>query len=150
MYERKNCLVCQSVALEPLIHIMARGYPHGHRQHEVSYRYKTAVVCRSCGQGQLESYSHDCWGYHGDEDWDMYWWFLFDVVQTAQLSQLVAQCPTPLAADCACDLHRSLQSSCERLFSSHRSVSRPNLPKPLFASLRLDLSADGVLQVKLV
>jgi hypothetical protein len=111
--------------------IRKEGEPPGEPGHNILYTVHTVAACPVCRQGQMEEYTHDCWSPPGEEDWDMYWWYLFDQKEIAFLRSLLVTCPSPLNPACDCRLHEDLRTSCEGLFSQvgyhHR---RPHSPYP--------------------
>jgi hypothetical protein len=113
---RKSCLFCGSQRLQPLLHLAAEGLPHGAAGHLFAFGYDSMTTCEACGHGQLEKYSHDCFHYQGDEDWDMYWWYALRPGEVARLRDLLERCPDRLNAQCTCALHHSLQESSVRLW----------------------------------
>ncbi len=111
---RPTCIVCGSRDLEELVWIHLRGIAHGDPGHDVVHDYSGIIVCDTCGHGQLEEFSHDCWS--PDEDWDMYWWYALDPDDVKQLCGLLDSCPNPLDPKCACAVHESLKQSSERVY----------------------------------
>lgn len=116
-YHRKSCFSCQQQTMSLLFAIAERGVPHEAIFHETIYSYRAIGRCSACGRAQLERHPHDCWGYHGDEDWEMYWWFLFDPAVTQPLLNLINHCPTPLDPYCKCDSHQQIRTASEYLHS---------------------------------
>ena len=111
-----RCLICGSRQLQPLLNLSEEGTSHSAAGHNFTYAYQIITVCGACGHGQLEKYSHDCFHYYGDEDWEMYWWYALDSSAVRRLRELLANCPDQLNAACECALHRSLRESAARLW----------------------------------
>lgn len=124
LYARSHCLICGDQALQPLLNLSESGIPHGAAGHVLTYDYSAVAVCSQCGSGQLEKYSHDCFHYPGDEDWDMYWWFVLTPADILRLRTFLGRCPNRLDAQCDCALHTALRVSSARLWGGvrHRVV----------------------------
>jgi hypothetical protein len=141
---RLHCLLCGSSRLRLLLNLSIEDVPHGAPGHVFTFGYNLVAVCDACGHGQLEKYSHDCFHYEGDEDWDMYWWYAFTPDDVARLRNRLAQCPDPLNAACACALHQSLRSSSLRLWGGVTHAVNP-AGSVTFAWAALEEQADRVL-----
>lgn len=140
---RASCLICGSRQLQLLLCLSEEGVPHGAAAHHFTYAYQIIAVCGACGHGQLEKYSHDCFNYYADEDWEMYWWYALGPAEVRRLRALLAGCPARLKAECNCALHRSLRESGERLWGGVNHVVGPE-EKANFAWLVLDEQPDHV------
>ena len=122
---RSTCLSCGSRQLQPLLILSVEDVPHGAPGHVFTFGYNIVAECEACGRGQLEKFSHDCFHYEGDEDWDMYWWYALRPDEVMRLRDLLARCPNPLDATCACALHQSLRSSSMRLWGGVTHAVNP-------------------------
>jgi hypothetical protein len=120
-----RCLICGSSHLQPLLNLSVEDVPHGAPGHVFTFGYNIVTVCETCGHGQLEQYSHDCFHFEGDEDWEMYWWYAFDPHTMSRLRDLLTTCPDPLNAGCSCALHHSLRDSSKRLWGGVKHVVNP-------------------------
>lgn len=116
LYARTRCLVCGEQALQPLLNLTESGVPHGAAGHVLTFDYSAVAVCSQCGCAQLEKYSHDCFHYPGDEDWDMYWWYVLTNTAVLHLRSFLGRCPNCLDAQCGCALHTALRASSARLW----------------------------------
>lgn len=143
MYARKQCFHCQEKQMKTLFAVMEQGVPHHHSQHKTIYSYRVFGRCQACGRLQLERYSHDCWGYHGDEDWDMYWWFLFDEASAEQLLEQFDNCTTPLNPNCSCSIHQSLRTASEHLYTGRSSVEYAQ-DKAEYQQAQVVISEEGL------
>jgi hypothetical protein len=122
---RATCVICGSRQLQPLLNLSVEDVPHGAPGHVFTFGYNIVAVCAACGHGQLEKYSHDCFHYPGDEDWDMYWWYALRPGDVARVRDRSARCPDRLNAECACALHRSLRESSQRLWGGVKHAVNP-------------------------
>ncbi len=122
---RAGCLICGSRQLQPFLNLSETGTSHGAAEHNFTHAYQIIAICEACGHGQLEKYSHDCFHYYGDEDWEMYWWYALSPTTMNRLRDLLADCPDPLNTACDCTLHRSLRDSSERLWGGVRHAIDP-------------------------
>lgn len=130
-HQRTTCIACGHADLQPVMWIRKTGEPPGSPDHNIVYEYNTVAACPTCSQAQMEELSHDCWSAPGEEDWDMYWWYLFDSEELILLRNLLAACPAPLDPACTCSLHQDLRKSCEGLFSTVGYSNRlPHRPSP--------------------
>jgi hypothetical protein len=134
---RTTCLICGSRQLHPLLNLSETGISHGAAGHNFTHAYQIIVMCEACGHGQLEKYSHDCFHYYGDEDWEMYWWYALSPIGVRRLHELLADCLDPLDANCNCALHRSLRESGEHLWCGVKHAIDPSAQTD-FAWLRLE------------
>jgi len=138
-YERATCTVCDFPALAPLIWIEQSGFPHGDAGHNTTYSRHAMAVCQQCDHAQLSSYSHDCWS--SDEDWDMYWWYVLDPPDVAQLRALLKACPKPRDPHCGCSIHVALRSTSERLYGGIQHAVSPD-GKVRSAKISLEMIED--------
>jgi hypothetical protein len=122
---RATCVICGSRQLQPLLNLAVDGVSHGAPGHVFTFDYDILALCEACGHGQLEKYSHDCFHYEGDEDWDMYWWYALSPTTLNRLRDLLVACPDRLNAKCDCALHRSLRESGERLWGGVKHAVDP-------------------------
>jgi hypothetical protein len=136
-----RCLICSSLQLRPLLSLSLENVPHGEPGHVFTFGYNIVAVCEVCGHGQLEKYSHDCFHYEGDEDWDMYWWYALRPDDVARLRDLLARCPDSLNAECECALHQSLRASSMRLWGGVLHAVNPT-GKIVFAWVQLEEQPD--------
>lgn len=138
---RTTCLICGSLQVQPLLSLSERGTPHRTVTHNSVYEYSVLGVCANCGHGQLEIYSHDCFGHPADEDWDMYWWYAITPDDVFRLSAKIKSCPGRLNAQCTCTVHQTLRKSTGTLWGGvkHAFVISG---KTSFAWLRLIESAE--------
>lgn len=144
---RTQCLICGSSQLRPFLNLSETGTPHGAAEHNFTRAYQTFAICDACGHGFLEVYAHDCFHYYGDEDGDMYWWYVPDPIAMNRLHDLMAQCPDPLSTACDCALHRGLCHSGERLWGGVKHAVNP-IAKIAFAWALLEEQPDrAVLKV---
>jgi hypothetical protein len=132
---RAICLICGSRSLQPFLNLSETGTSHGAAEHNFTHAYQLIVVCEACGHGQLEKYSHDCFHYYGDEDWEMYWWYALNPIDLRRLQVLLAAC--------SCALHRSLRDSGERLWGGVTHAIDP-AARTEFAWVRLEEQSDQV------
>jgi hypothetical protein len=151
---RKTCIFCGQEDLHPLMWIRRNGEPPGSPGHNILYESSSIAACNACGQAQLEEHSHDCFSPPGEEDWDMYWWYLLDPEERAWLERLLAACPAPLDPACACPLHQGLRASCETLYDGAALLHHlPHAPFPggsvAYRRLALEESA-GKFRLRLV
>lgn len=112
---RESCPVCGHDGLNGLAMIAETGVTHGRPHHNFTHTYWKTAVCPTCDHAIIEQFSHDCFGYYGDEDWDMFWWYVLAPGDTAVLRQHLAACPASLDGNCDCALHQSLRESCAAL-----------------------------------
>jgi hypothetical protein len=140
---RAICLICGSRSLRPFLNLSETGTLHGAAEHNFTQAYQVMVTCDACGHGQLEKYSHDCFHYYGDEDWEMYWWYALSPIELRRLLVLLAACPDNLNAACSCALHRSLRDSGERLWGGVQHAIDPGGPVK-FAWALLDEQPDQI------
>jgi len=122
---RTSCLICGSRQLQPFLNLSETGIPHDAAGHNFTHAYHVIAICEACGHGQLEIYSHDCFHYYGDEDWDMYWWYALQPAEVLRLRALLEGCPDRLNAQCSGALHRSLRESSERLWGGIKHAINP-------------------------
>lgn len=132
---RLQCIVCGARNLQLLCVLQTQGVPHGEPGHNVSYDRALVSICATCGCGQLEKYSHDCWSI--DEDWDMYWWYALPSADTSRLRQWLRACPTPQNGQCDCEIHQQLRTDTRRLAGAVPHASAPEA-QARFAWLALD------------
>ena len=140
---RLRCLICGNSRLQPLLNLSFEDIPHGAPGHIFTFGYNIVSVCEACGHGQLEKYSHDCFHYAGDEDWDMYWWYVLRPDDVTRLRNLLVRCPAAFNAACECALHQSLRASSMRLWGGVRHAVNP-AGKVEFAWVVLDEQPDRV------
>jgi hypothetical protein len=140
---RISCLICGSQQLQPLLNLAVDGVPHGAPGHVFTFDYDILALCEACGHGQLEKYSHDCFHYEGDEDWDMYWWYALRPADVTRLRALLTDCPDRFDAACECALHQSLRASSLRLWGGAKHALDPAV-KTSFAWVRIDEEPAGV------
>jgi hypothetical protein len=138
-----NCSICGTRGLIEKMWINREGVPHGSPEHNVSYSTKILLGCPQCKRGWLQSYSHDCWAYHEDEPWDMYWWFMLEQEDMQRLDTLLEECPTPLDPQCSCDLHHALRNETRYLSGNVRHEETPYLQHVPFTSLSLIETEKG-------
>jgi hypothetical protein len=136
------CLICGSRELQPLLSLYEEGVDHGSPGHSITYAYGVLAACQACGRGQLESFSHDCFHYYGDEDWDMFFWFALEPPDVVRLRDALRGCPDPQDAGCGCAPHVSLRASGSHLWGGIPHAVAPG-PSPRFAWLRVEEHADG-------
>ena len=105
------CLVCDNKGLAKLLLVKEQGVPHGTPGHDVVHDVTLLLVCQHCKHAILQVYSHDCLPYEGDEDWEMYWWFVLKPDGLAHLRTWLPSCPRPLDPHCSCALHQGLRSA---------------------------------------
>lgn len=122
---RNSCVICGSRQLQILLNLSVEDVPHGEPGHIFTFGYNVVSVCEACGHGQLEKFSHDCFHYEGDEDWDMYWWYVLRPDDAARLRDLLVGCPDQLDAACECALHQSLRASSMRLWGGVQHAVNP-------------------------
>jgi hypothetical protein len=107
------CVVCGADRLQPLALLALRGVPHDTPGHDVVFGYRRIDLCGSCGQGQLEVHSHDCWAVYDAEgnyeDWDMFWRYSFAASDLEPLRRALEPCPRLLDPGCACPAHEELR-----------------------------------------
>lgn len=140
---RARCLMCGSSPLRPLLNLSVEDVPHGAPRHVFTFGYNIVAECEACGHGQLEKYSHDCFHYEGDEDWDMYWWYVLRPADVARLRSLLVGCPDQFNAACECAFHQSLRASSMRLWGGVRHAVNP-AGKISFAWVVIEEQADHV------
>jgi hypothetical protein len=140
---RSHCLICGSQRLQPFLNLAVEGVLHGAPEHNFTYVYRIMTRCGECGHGQLEKYSHDCFHYEGDEDWDMYWWYVLRPADVARLRSLLVGCPDQFNAACECAFHQSLRASSMRLWGGVRHAVNP-AGKISFAWVVIEEQADHV------
>ena len=140
---RTHCLICGSHELRPLLSLSEEGALHGESEHNFAYSCNSVAVCEKCGHGQLESYSHDCFSYYEDEDWEMYWWYALSPAEVLRLRALAGRCPDRLNPECGCSIHRNLRYSVERLSSGVDHAVFPE-EKADFVWLYLEERSDQV------
>ncbi len=129
--------------MQPFLNLSETGTSHGAAEHNFTHAYQIMAICEACRHGLLEKYSHDCFQYHGDEDWDMYWWYALDPIALGRLRELLTACPDPLNAACACAPHRSLRDSSERLWGGVQHAVDP-AGKIAFTWMVLDEQPDQI------
>jgi len=142
MYLLSDCPVCDNKGLEELLRLKERGVPHDTPGHEVVHDATILLVCPNCQRGILQVYSHDCWGYEGDEDWEMYWWYVLEPEGLAQLRTWLPSCPQPLDPQCYCDLHQHLRATTTSLHAGVRHSYSPH-PHAPYAQLVFS-DAEGI------
>ncbi len=125
MYVLADCLVCDSEGLVELLQLAERGVPHDTPGHEVVHDATVLLVCQHCQHAILQHYSHDCFAYIGDEDWEMYWWYVLEPEGLAHLRTWLPSCPQPLDPHCPCVLHQTLRTSTTSL---HAGVKHSTIP----------------------
>jgi hypothetical protein len=130
MYLLSDCLVCDGKELEELLRLKERGIPHGAPGHEVVHDVTTLLVCQRCQHAILQVYSHDCWAYEGDEDWEMYWWYVLEPEGLAYLRTWLPSCPQPLDPNCSCALHEGLRAAETSLHAGIRHTYTPHRHAP--------------------
>jgi hypothetical protein len=141
-YDRIACLICGSRRRRPVVWMAEAGIPHGDEGHELVYSAAVISCCESCGHGQLERYSHDCFSFYQDEDWDMYWWYALDPTTVTDLRQQLAGCPDPANGRCDCPVHTAWRTDCRALYGGVRYAIAPNQAAD-FAWLTVEAAADG-------
>jgi|GEM_PF-2916950 len=105
-----TCLVCTAQALEEPVWIRHQGVPHHKAGHRFTYTAQRLQRCGACGSSQIEYYSHDCFAYYEDEEWDMYWWYALDSHSTHAFFDFLVSCPKIHATDCTCPAHKALRA----------------------------------------
>jgi hypothetical protein len=115
----RSCLSCRSAETFPIIFVDERGIPPGEEGHAITYSQTIIALCRSCGSGQVEEFSHDCFDF--EEVFNQYTWYVLSPADAAELRSVVEACPTPLTAKCTCPVHTKLRSGCSMLPSTHWS-----------------------------
>ncbi len=138
---RTRCLICGSRQLQPVLNLSVEDIPHGAPGHVFTFGYKLIAECEACGHGQLEKYSHDCFHYEGDEDWEMYWWYALRPDALLRLQALLESCPNRLDAACECALHKSLRASSQRLWGGVTHAVNPT-GKVTYAWVVLEEQSD--------
>lgn len=141
-YARRHCLFCHSSQLELALATFERGYPHEHQSHQYTHEYLNIAICQQCGLVQLEQYSHDCWSYEGDEDWDMYWWYAIAPEDISQWFELLRACPERSNPSCECRTHQALRKASKQLSSKIRHAVMPDASTE-FTWVQLDLAESG-------
>jgi hypothetical protein len=106
-YECGSCRASQSLSL--LLHAHVRGTPHTPSSRPCVFEAAFLYECRQCRALQLEDFSHDCWAH--DEAWDMCFRHRVRVDRSAELREFVARCPSPLNAECPCEVHAMLRTA---------------------------------------
>lgn len=129
-YPSHFCNVCDSEDLTPVMNISKTGVSHGLPGHNHTYDYTVLSVCPKCQHGQLVKYSHDCWAYYGDEDWDMYWYYDLQTSDIKQVDALLEKCPNPLDTDCSCAIHTAMKTPWEftSSYQANQIVSAKGVP----------------------
>jgi len=142
----KTCLACKERALNEYFLISERGTPHGTYNHNVTYSYKFISECTNCASGVLETYSHDCFGYHGDEPWDMYWYYWLPKDQMQKLKPYITTCKSPLLATSPCPFREKFANVTSKLYSGIPSIENPyNQMK--YAELYITIDLNNNIQV---
>lgn len=142
MYLLSDCLVCDSEGLVELLRLAERGVPHDTPGHEVVHDATVLLVCQHCQHAILQHYSHDCWAYEGDEDWEMYWWYVLEPEGLARLRTWLPSCQAPLDPNCPCVLHQTFRTSTTSL---HAGVTHSYTPHRHAPFARLVVSdVEGV------
>ncbi|GCE06882.1 hypothetical protein [Dictyobacter aurantiacus] len=134
-----SCLVCQASGLELLMHVRDAGIPHEASGHNFAYASTLLLACQQCGSGILQKYSHDCWNYWEDEDWDMYWWYVLDLTSMQTIRQLLETCPAAQDPSCNCTLHLILRGS-ETIYGG---IQHANAPSSHADFARLTIVQEG-------
>ena len=123
LHAYNHCIVCGADDITALFAFDGRGIPHDHRGHDFIYDSREICVCSTCGNGQLEVYSHDCWP--ANLIWDKYWWYAISEDGLSALRNLQdAPCKTPLKPECECGWHKQIAQVFEQLSSDISSVQR--------------------------
>ena len=134
-----SCLVCQATNPERLMHVRDAGIPHEAAGHNFVYASTLLLACQQCGSGILQKYSHDCWNYWDNEDWEMYWWYVLDLGDMRTIRKMLEACPAAQDPTCNCDLHRILRGS-ENIYGG---IMHANTPSSHADFARLVLVKDG-------
>lgn len=136
------CNICDSDNLIPLMHIAKTGVPHSSPGHKYTCDSTVLLVCQECQHGQVVKYSHDCWAYHGDEDWDMYWYYDLQPADMKRLETLLAECPHPLDADCSCGVHAAMKTAWE-LTSTYKANVKMSAQKVPYVRVSLEIQGNS-------
>ncbi len=142
----KNCLACKELVLHKYFLISERGTSHIAHDHNFIYSYKLISECANCEAGTLEIYSHDCFGYHGDEPWDMYWYYLIPKDQMQQLKPHIATCKSPLVATSQCPFREKFTGAVSRLYGGIHSIEAP-YHQMEYAILYITINSNGNIQL---
>ncbi|HLV98200.1 MAG TPA: hypothetical protein VKT82_05930 [Ktedonobacterales bacterium] len=130
MYVLPICPVCDGEGLAEVLRLKERGVPHDAPGHAVVHDATILLVCQHCQRGILQVYSHDCWAYEGDEDWEMYWWYVLEPEGLAHLRTWLQSCPQPLDPQCPCALHQDLRASTTSLYAGVPHTYSPHRHAP--------------------
>jgi hypothetical protein len=144
------CNVCDSENLTLFMDIAKTGVSHGLPGHKYTYDSTILLVCQQCQHGQLVKYSHDCWAYFGDENWDMYWYYDLQPSDMKQLEILLRECPNPLDADCSCAVHTTMKTAWEftSSYQANQKISTRSVP---FTRVSLEIQRDSsILTVQVI
>ena len=107
-----RCFACRGF-LDIRFTAFEEGSPHDSPGHQLVYSYGAIAWCRSCGAGQVERGSHDC--YQFDEPWEMHAWYLLDPPSYEELATAFETCPRHTWPGCDCPIHRALAESVRSL-----------------------------------
>lgn len=149
-YPSPFCNICDSENLTLFMNIAKTGVSHGLPGHQYTYASTILLVCQQCQHGQLVTYSHDCWGYFQDEDWDMYWYHDLQPSDMKQVEILLRECPNPLDADCSCAVHTAMKIAWEftSSYQANQQVSTKGVPfTPVSLKIQMNCS---ILTVKVI
>jgi hypothetical protein len=94
-----------------VVAIHSRGVPHTADGHDTVYDWSKVLLCHGCGDGELVSFSHDCWAPPWEEEWDMGWSTRLTAAAVGTLRRGLASCPDPSTPSCECPVHESLRAS---------------------------------------
>lgn len=124
------CFTCGHARL-PVIAIALSGVPHHAEDHHFTHEYSHLSACDTCDDGELLTFSHDCFAYYGDDPWNMSWTWHLDRADLGRLRTALADCPDPYDYQCDCATHESLRRS------------KNLLPDGRAESLSIALTSDG-------
>ncbi len=141
IYAQPVCLHCHHPTLCPIACIDSEGTPHGSSTHTFVYRYTNLALCTACHALQFECCAHDCWSYHEDEPWDLYWWYNLLPPDAMRLWAYLMLCRHPFVAQCSCRIHRQLRASINTIAHPLRASPRPLLGNEPVTTLELHLMA---------
>lgn len=125
-----TCLRC-GVAQEQVAMLTLRGVPHHAEGHKTVHDWDALFYCSTCGNGELRTYSHDCWAHHEDEPWDQEYSRLIPAEDIAALRTAFAGCSRPFYPDCDCATHTSLRDTRRNLMGIYVVGDKPEQERPL-------------------